>query len=48
MSKAAGLIHVLLTIGNWAICVTQAAAGNYGAAAIAGIIAGILSWQLTW
>jgi hypothetical protein len=45
MSKAAGFFHVLLTIGNWAICVAQAAADNYGSAAIAGVIAGILSWQ---
>jgi hypothetical protein len=48
MSKVGNFFHVFLTIGNGVLCVTSLLAGNYGPAAISGLLAAILAWQLTW
>jgi hypothetical protein len=48
MSKFGRVFHWVLTIGNGLLAVTGPLAGSYGAAAVSGVLAGILAWQLTW
>ena len=48
MSKTMNTLHVILMLANWLICLGNAAVGNFGAALLAGIVAAVLTWQLTW
>jgi hypothetical protein len=48
MSKLGRAFHWALTIGNSLLAITSLAAGSYGAAALSGVLAGVLAWQLTW
>jgi len=40
--------HVVLTVGNAALCVDNIVSEDYGVAAAQGALVGILAWQLTW
>jgi hypothetical protein len=45
------IMHALHPIFAWLnaiICVGDLATGNFTGAAIAGVLAGILFWQMTW
>jgi hypothetical protein len=48
MSKIGRAFHWILTIGNGLLCLAGLATGNIVSAAVSGVLAGILAWQLTW
>jgi hypothetical protein len=40
--------HVVLMLGNAALCISNVVVGDYGWATAQAAIAGVLAYQLTW